>query len=235
MFHGTYRFAEVTVQIDSIYPLIHEMSRDYRWDAPADILAAVSQEDIDRERCRSEIPGCSEEYLETLAVYRKIAEKMPAFDVILFHASVMAVDGAAYLFAAPSGTGKSTHARLWRDMLGSRAVMINDDKPLIRVDGAGNTAVYGTPWDGKHHLSTNGSAPLRAICLLERDAENRMTEITKGEALPMLLTQAYRPRQAAGVRSTLRMLERMKVNLYLLRCNMDSSAAEVSFRAVFGA
>ncbi len=232
---GIYAFAGVPVCVRSLYPLVHERCADYRAEGPPAFTVEIGEKEIDAERKRAEDPGYEDEYLENLAVCRRIAEKIPAWDAFLFHGSAVAVDGTGVIFTAPSGTGKGTHARLWRDMLSSRAVMINDDKPLIRVDGAGNTAVYGTPWDGKHHLSTNGSAPLRAICLLERDAENRMTEITKGEALPMLLTQAYRPRQAAGVRSTLRMLERMKVNLYLLRCNMDSSAAEVSFRAVFGA
>ena len=70
----------------------------------------------------------SEAYLETIALQRKIVEEFFAFDTLLFHGSVVAVDGQAYLFTAKSGTGKSTHTRLWREMLGDRAVMVNNDK-----------------------------------------------------------------------------------------------------------
>jgi hypothetical protein len=208
------------------------MSRDYRCGDPADILAAVTQADIDHERSRSSISGCSDAYLETLAVYRKIAEKMPAFDVFLFHASAVAVDGAAYLFAAPSGTGKSTHVRLWRELLGSRAVMVNDDKPLIRVQSDGTAIVYGTPWNGKHRLSSNISVPLRALCLLERAAENSIREITRAEALPMLVQQTYRPADPAALAKTLTLITRLNVKFYRLCCNMEPQAAELSYRAM---
>lgn len=52
--------------------------------------------------------------------YRKIAEKLVQYDVMLFHGSAVAVDGIGYLFTAKSGTGKSTHTRLWREYFGDR-------------------------------------------------------------------------------------------------------------------
>lgn len=79
--------------------------------------------------------------LEETAVYRKIADKMVDYDTFVFHGSVIAVEGQAYLFTAKSGTGKSTHTRLWREMLGDKAVMVNDDKPMLRVTESGVTAV----------------------------------------------------------------------------------------------
>lgn len=69
-------------------------------------------------------------YLETLAVYRKIVTRLVFSDILLIHGSAIAVDGKAYLFTAPSGTGKSTHTRMWREYFKDRAVMVNDDKPL---------------------------------------------------------------------------------------------------------
>ena len=71
--------------------------------------------------------------METLAVYRKMAD----YDTVLLHGSAIAVDDEGYFFTAKSGTGKSTHARLWREMLGDRAVMINDDNRL----GGGRKAI----------------------------------------------------------------------------------------------
>ena len=208
------------------------MCQFYLTDSSAQWTVQVSQQDIDLERSRADRPGYSDAYLETLAVYRKIAERMPAYDTFLFHGSAIAVDGAAYIFTAKSGTGKSTHARLWREMLGERAVMVNDDKPLIRVHPDGAATVYGTPWDGKHRLSSNIAVPVRAICILERAQENRIREISKAEALPMLLQQTYRPADPAALAKTLTLIDRLKVKLYRLGCNMEKEAAEVSYNAM---
>ncbi len=67
--------------------------------------------------------------------YRKLAESLLEYGVLLFHGSSVAVDGFGYIFAAQSGTGKSTHARLWRELLGERAVMVNDDKVRCSTRG----------------------------------------------------------------------------------------------------
>ncbi len=170
-----YRIADKRIRISSIYDQVHKICADYRdpdgpsgreeqrdqKDIPVDIIVCISQEDIDFERRKSErerhgrsMTGVSrgssysfsDPYLETLAVYRRIAEKMPDFDTILFHGSCVAVDGVGYLFAAKSGTGKSTHTRLWRQVFGDRAVMINDDKPMIRAGSEGEgPVIFGTP------------------------------------------------------------------------------------------
>ena len=149
---------------------------------------------------------------------------------MLFHGSGVAVDGAGYLFTAKSGTGKSTHTRLWRELLGDRAIMINDDKPLIRISDSG-AIIYGTPWDGKHHLSNNIAVSLKAICILERAKENAILPVTREEALPMLIQQTYRPADPLTLAETLTLIDRlgMEVKLYRLRCNMDISAAKLSY------
>ena len=139
----------------------------------------------------------SDEYLETLALYRKIVERLLEWDTLLFHGSCISVDSKAYLFTAKSGTGKSTHTQLWKKLFGERAVFINDDKPLLKISAQGVT-VYGTPWDGKHHRSTNTSCPLKAVCILTRNTENSIQRIDKKAALPMLCQQSYRPCSPTG-------------------------------------
>ncbi|MBR2555280.1 MAG: hypothetical protein IKE94_10500, partial [Aeriscardovia sp.] len=170
-----------------------------------------------------------------LAVYRQIAEKMPAYDIVLCHGSAVAVDGQAYLFIAKSGTGKSTHTRLWRELLGERAVMVNDDKPLVHVTDAG-AVVYGTPWDGKHHLSRNIDVPLKAVCILTRGAENRIEPVTPAEAFPMLMQQVYRPADPASLSKTLNLIEKLaaSVSLWRLSCNMELDAARVAYEGMKG-
>ncbi len=53
----------------------------------------------------------------------------------MLHASLISFDGKGYAFSAPSGYGKSTHARLWRGYFGSRVLILNGDKPIIKYDG----------------------------------------------------------------------------------------------------
>ena len=239
----TYRFAEVNIAITALHEDTARLCADYI--APGgrpDLTVRTDQADIDFEREKSAREAAREGaplrhfpdgYLETLAVLRKIAERMPFFDTILFHGSCVAVDGQGYLFTAKSGTGKSTHTRLWREYLGDRALMVDDDKPLIRLTEQG-AVICGTPWNGKHRLSTNISVPLKALCLLERGKENTIRQIPSAEALPFLLQQVYRPGDREALVRTLDLIGRLSgsVRLYRLSCNMDPEAAVTAYEAM---
>lgn len=241
---NVYKIGGKIVEIDSIHKEVHTLCKDYICGQISDFKVETSQPDIDYEREKSAaenrkegipIRNFSDEYLETLAVYRKIADKMLESDTILFHGSVIAVDGIGYLFTAKSGTGKSTHTRLWRDLFGERAIMVNDDKPLIKVSESG-IIVYGTPWDGKHRLSTNISVPLKAVCVLERSEENRIEKVTADSVYNMLVQQVYRPQNPQKLLKTLQLIDMLSENagLYSLGCNMDISAAETAYKAMKG-
>lgn len=240
---GTYRIADKVIAIDSRYALIHEQCRQYRVFGMPDFTVETTQADIVFEKekgSRTDKSGkkrrpqlASDASLESLAVYRKIAERMPAWNTVLFHGSAIAVDGRAYLFAGRSGIGKSTHARLWRELLGSRAVMINDDKPLIRI-AEDEAVVYGTPWDGKHHLSSNIAVSLAAVCFLEQADENSIIHISREEALVQLFRQTYRPADPAALSKTLSLTDNLSrlARMYRLRCNMQVSAAKLSWNTM---
>ena len=202
----------------------------------------ITQSDIDFEREKSAredikesipIRRFSDAYLETLAVYRKIADCLLSCDTLLFHGSVIAVDGEGYLFTAKSGTGKSTHTRLWREYFGERAVMVNDDKPLLRITDSGVT-VYGTPWDGKHRLSTNIAVPLKGICILTRNAKNHIEPVEPHAVYPLIVQQTNRSLSADGMKHTLSLIDRMLnvVPVYRLGCNMDIEAARVAYEGM---
>lgn len=242
----TYKIAGAVIAITSAHDAVHRLCREYRTTEDTDVAfrVRITQGDIDDERERSmqedrfegiPVRRFPDSYLETLAVYRRIAERMPAFDTILLHGSCVAADGAGYLFTARSGVGKSTHTRLWREMLGERAVMVNDDKPLIRLSEDGASAC-GTPWDGKHRLSANISVPLKAICILERAEENAIRPVSVSEAYPLLLQQTYRPADKEALAKTLALLDRLvsSVRLWRLGCNMDIEAARIAYDAMKG-
>lgn len=202
----------------------------------------ITQSDIDFEREKSAredikegipIRHFSDAYLETLAVYRKIADYLLSCDTLLFHGSVIAVDGEGYLFTAKSGTGKSTHTRLWREYFGERAVMVNDDKPLLHITDSGVTA-YGTPWDGKHRLSTNIAVPLKGICILTRDTTNHIEQAESHAAYPMIVQQTNRSLSLDGMKQTLSLIDSMLnvVPVYRLGCNMDIEAARMAYEGM---
>lgn len=238
MKQGTYRLADLTIGIESLHEEVHTLCRDYATSGEVDFSVRTTEADIEEERRQSALTRREEglppydfpdSYLETLAVYRKIATEGIRFGRLLMHGSVVAVDGRAYMFTARSGTGKSTHVRLWRRLFGERAVMVNDDKPLLHVS-AEQTTVYGTPWDGKHRLSNNISAPLEAICILTRGQENTIREITPADALEMLLKQTYHPDDPLQLLEVLDLLDKLTKNVrfYLLACNMAPEAAQVA-------
>ena len=234
MFTGNYKFADKTVEVNSIFEKVHDYCKDYRTDDPADFSVTTNEADIDYEKSRSDLKIFSNDYYEELAVYRKICEQMPFYDTILFHGSIIAVDGVAYAFAAPSGTGKSTHAALWRELFGERAVMVNDDKPLLRVGEC--VTAYGTPYDGKHHISNKIAVPLKAICILERGEKNSIERVSAKEVYSVIVQQTYRPMDVAALGKTMGLIDMLtqKVELYRLHCNMDIEAAKVAYEGMNG-
>jgi serine kinase of HPr protein (carbohydrate metabolism regulator) len=154
---------------------------------------------------------------------------------LFFHCSAIAVDGKAYLFTAPSGTGKSTHTRLWREMLGERAVMVNDDKPFVRfVDG--KPFVYGSPWNGKHRLDTNIAVPIAGICFLEQAPENAISLVSAKECFPRLCRQIFYSTKEKTFERVVQLAGKLAscVPFYALQCNISREAAKLSFETMTG-
>ena len=233
------------VSVSPLYPSTRDYCSEYLCDGKPDFSVEITPEDItfeqfitDQEHALEGIPvrKMNERVLERTALQRKLAEKLFEYDTLLFHGSVIAVDGVAYLFTAKSGTGKSTHTRLWREMLGDRALMVNDDKPFLRIVEDG-VRVCGSPWNGKHKLGTNIDVPLRAICVLERGQENKIRRISAGDALFMLLQQSSRPQNSALMPKYMDLLDQLanKTAFYQLNCTIDSAAAELSYWTMSGA
>jgi len=245
MYAGTYKVADIVFRINSLFEDIHSFCRDYAVDgAECEYEINISREDIYRESEMSEKTDIAEGrkpckypdgYLELLAVYRKLAEYALGRDILLMHGSAIAVDGECYLFTAKSGTGKSTHTRLWREHFGERAVMVNDDKPLLRVR-EGDIRVFGTPWNGKHRLGNNIDVPLRAICFLRRGKENIIREVGYGELFPTLVQQTYRPSSPDALVRVMKLMDEISKNVkfYILDCNMESDAPVVSYEGMSG-
>lgn len=232
-------------QINPLHSYIQQYCKDYLYEGDRTIEFTISTttDDIayEREKSRQEdikegiaIREFSDAYLETIAVYRKICKCLLEKDILLFHGSVISVDGIGYLFTAKSGTGKSTHTKYWREYFKDRAVMINDDKPLLEIK-ENKVYAYGTPWDGKHRLSTNTCVPLKAICILQRGNTNTISKIDKKDAYTILLQQVNRPvGDVSAMNKTLELIDALGncVEFYSLHCTMDITAAKVAYEGM---
>ena len=106
-------------------------------------------------------------------------------DTLMVHASVIAHDGGAYMFLGRSGTGKSTHSRLWLRHIDDTE-LLNDDNPVIRLT-EGNVYIYGTPWSGKTPCYKNKVLPLKAIVRLSQAPYNRIDRLTPLQSYASLM------------------------------------------------
>ena len=229
---AVYRLADLILQVDGANEYTSRVLSRYQADAAKagkpDIFVSVTSDMVDREQ-RIEGERFSRDYLECMAVYRAFCEQTLRYDVLFFHASAVALDGEAYLFTGPSGIGKSTHARMWREAFGKEVVMINDDKPLLRFRPDGVYA-YGTPWDGKHHLNTDIRLKIKGICLLEQAESNRLQKISFAEAHDRILSQSFHAEQWEQRQKAGNMINLLlnQVPVYRLECNISPQAAWVA-------
>ena len=236
------KLADKIIKISALCPSTKDFCKDYfANDADEfDFEVVMTEKIIIDERAihiaengEDAISYLTDEYVEQLALYRAIVENLVEYGIVLFHGSAIAVDGVAYIFTALSGTGKSTHTRLWRNLFKDRAVMVNDDKPLLSVTDDG-VIVHGTPWNGKHNLGENISAHVKAICILERDKENHVEAVDSKIAYPMFYQQTYRSKNPKKLLKTLALIDKIikNVGTYRLGCNMEQDAARVSYEGM---
>lgn len=231
--------AGVPVRIECGYAKNKDFFRDYITDKEPLFTAAPDEEDLQKiltvlreteEFKRHPNISYSRDFLENNAIHSLLAEKLLNFNVLLMHGSAVVMDGEAYIFTAKSGTGKSTHTRFWLENFKDRAYIINDDKPMLRIEG-GSVTVYGTPWDGKHRLSRNTSAPLKAIIYLTRDEKNHIEPYSKKDAFSVIFSQCYRSENRDSIMKIFELEKELlsSVGLYKLGCNTDPSAAAVAY------
>lgn len=227
------KLAELNIEINSKYMHIENMCREYKVpgsDFVPDFSVKVTDEEIRNEN--ENISGFSNGYLESLAVYRKIAENLLDYDGFLMHGVVLEYDGCGVAFIAKSGTGKSTHAKLWCDMLGSKCRIINGDKPLIRIKN-GIPYAYGTPWSGKEGWHSNTCVPLKKLCFIERSLSNKCIPLNQSDVISYIINHIHVPDRK-------RMLEIVDLlddliqhtESYVIRCKPEPEAAITAFREI---
>ena len=241
---GFYKIADRVFEIKERFGYIEKACADYAVPPCApDFTFEVTDEDMKRQREGMEKagePAAKEDYLEFLTAYRYVSEFLWRDDCFLLHAAVISFDSKAYAFTAKSGTGKTTHIRLWKKNFGDRVDIVNGDKPLVRRVKEGGTVkfiAYGTPWCGKERYQRNVSAPLDGICVVTRGEKNEIERIGAGEAVPVLYKQMLVVPDKKYLTAMLDMIDSMvtAIPVYKLSCNMEDEAAYVACRAMTGA
>ena len=153
---------------------------------------------------------------------------------VLFHAAVVSLDGRGYIFLGKSGTGKSTHARLWLENIPGTELM-NDDNPAVRVKPDGTAVVYGTPWSGKTPCYRNVSAPLGSIVLLSQAPYNKIVRLNGigayAAVVPSISGKRWDSRIADGLHETENALA-SNIPVWHLDCLPDSDAAHICKDAI---
>ena len=225
--------------VSSLFDSTKDYCRDYWTTNEPEFHICVTQADLHLEQllyddeAREEgfrLRVFSDPFLDRSVIQRKLADQLFQHAALMLHGSAIAVDGKGFLFTAKSGTGKSTHTRLWREAFGKRAQMINDDKPFLSLEQ--EILICGAPWSGKHGLHSNISVPLQGICILERGGENCIEPISPAQALPMLLHQSHCPPGAeALLRRHVEDLAK-RVKLWRMTCTKEPEAAIVAYSAM---
>jgi len=230
-----YEIAGLRIQIQNKYEYTSKFCVKYLSAdqfSPADITVFATEEEIAKEKSLS--PNFPDGYIENICLYRNICMQLPTKGRMLLHCSVLGYEDNAYAFLGKSGTGKSTHTRLWLKYLPS-AKVINGDKPILEYK-EGEFIVYGTPWMGKEHWGENTKAPLKGLCFLEQAKTNEIRRLSCSEAASRLFLQILLPHDEENAAAALELADKIvtEVPAYLLKCDISEEAAQKSFEALTG-
>lgn len=229
-----YNIADLKVCMELRYKKVLERAEKYLINEKTlpDITIKATEEQLQAVVQRFGTDEYMGEY-EYVIVGNEFYHKLLDFKGMMLHSSCVSVDNKAYLFSAKSGTGKSTHTKLWLELLGDKAVILNDDKPALRIIDGGVYA-YGTPFSGKDPINQNLRSEVAAICFIERAEKNSIHRLTVGEAIPLVLEQTPLKLAKKEMELLLSVMDEIlkTVRVYKLYCNMDVSAAELAYNTM---
>ena len=223
-----YRIADLIVDMNVVGRAAQQAAPyEIHDDLPADITI-----DLDIPKILADCPSFeTEDLAEYMATGTIFARRVLQFDGYYIHSSAVVLDGKAYLFTAPSGTGKSTQTEKWVRLFGAH--YLNDDKPVLRRLN-GKWIAYGTPWSGKHDLSSNEGVPVGGIACLKRGDKNEIKPMSPAAALPYLMSQSIYYLREESVEKKLQLMDLLirEVPIWELSCLPDDDAAYVAREAM---
>ena len=224
--------AGLTVQMNAKHPFTQDFCKDYLIKPKkADIVATADDSQVAADMKAS---GAKEDYAESLSLYRSIAESLPDFSRFVIHGASITFDNKGIIFIAPSGTGKSTHIKLWRKVYKNRVDIINGDKPIIDLSGD-TPKIWSSPYAGKENWQKNTCAPLCAVVLLRRAKTDSIQKAQPAKYLSEVISQIYKPQTGGGFAKTVAAADKMfgRVPFYILECTPTENAVTVAREGLF--
>jgi hypothetical protein len=227
----TYSIGGMTVDLNFKYKYGEKKCRRYLSDGIPLFSISATDEEIEKEK--ASLPFSTLETAEFDCVFRKLYNASPRFERILMHGATIMKDGKGFLFTAPSGTGKTTHIRMWGKKYGNEVTVIDGDKPFVGFEN-GVAKAWGSPRSGKEGWNNPISAPICGIAFLERNDVNTIERVSPEKIVDKAFMQFYIPKCKETAELTVGIINRLltSVPLYILKCNMEVEAAEVAFNVM---
>ena len=178
-------------------------------------------------------PYFTKEQCERVALKYQMDRIIVDYDAFPIHASALSYKGEGYVFSALSGIGKSTHARIWRETYGKDVIMINDDRPYLKIVG-NSVFAYSHPQAGKHDIYTNTMCQVKVIGKIVRDERNYVKRISKAEFFPFLVQQTFTMDEPQITSKIITLITKVlnQVHLYEIHCNMSKDAASSIYEQI---
>ena len=179
---------------------------------------------------------CSDSSMLRFSTWFAYSMLLAPLGITFVHSSVIVYRERAILFLGESGTGKSTHTRLWMKNI-ENAHLLNDDSPVIKVEN-GFPVIYGSPWSGKTPCYYPYKFPLAAVIRLSQAPHNKIIPLSIPRAFAAL-QPSLPPALMQDDRFADMMIDILsgtvgKVPFYHLECLPDADAAKLSCKTVFG-
>lgn len=227
------RIAELNIEIQNSHPATEAYCSGFLHDFDtADIVIPLSPSEVNDEILAS-AAQMSFPSAESFLAFKKLSSQLVKHDALLMHGVAVKFRNKGIIFTAPSGTGKTTHMLLWKQLFGEELAVINGDKPIIRFIGNVPTA-FGSPWCGKEGYSSNISAALTDICFIERAEQNSACRLTAAAAVTELINATLVPKEAHQAVTVLGMADKLlkKCAVWRICCNMDIEAARLASETI---
>lgn len=187
-----------------------------RGDNQRGLFARRDYTDLQLRGCDDSPAGFSVESLVRMAIECCLVKR----GFVSLHAACIELDGEAFAFSAPSGTGKSTRAGAWQEAFGAN--LISGDRPLVDVN---NLEVYGMPWDGKEGCYRNVHFPLKAIFDIRRSETAYIRKMNFSQRRKFLMRQCFIPMWDTETAAN------QMINISLLASNAEILRAFSGYRA----
>ena len=218
--------ADLAIGITLRFPEYEALFDRFPAQKPPEIEASVSPQALAAAQKLYE-PGSGAPYIEYMELCPKLSDAMLPFNRVFFHGTAFLWRGKAWMFAAVSGTGKTTQYLLWKALYGEEVQIINGDKPVLAF-GDGHITVHPSPWNGKEGMGQQISAPLGGIILLRKSSRNQIRQLSAAEAAGLVFVQFLFSRETADdVRMVCRLEEQLlrQTPVWLLENRGDAASA----------